>query len=126
MAGIGLFNFDIDAKSVEPIAIIAVAGVAGYFLYVHLQARNTATSQAAATNAAEAPVQSELGGLEQLALLQELTGQAATVTTGGSATGAATVQPTASQTASGATASQTASGATNTSSTVGIAPQGTV
>ncbi len=70
MSGFGLLNVNLDAKQWEPIAIIGLAGVAGYFLYIHLQARNQQTQAANDFNTAEAPAQSQYQGLLQLAGLQ--------------------------------------------------------
>jgi hypothetical protein len=44
MAGIGLINLDLDAKGVEPIAILALAGVAGWFLFRALGERRDGAS----------------------------------------------------------------------------------
>ena len=79
MAGIGLFNFDIDAKSVEPIAIIALAGIAGYFLYQHLQSQQAAAAAntPSAYDQAAADTTAELEQYQQLALLQAFSGSSA-------------------------------------------------
>lgn len=124
MAGIGLFNFEIDAKSVEPIAILALAGVAGFFLFRHLNSQNNAAGDTSAIGAAATADSSLFGQLSQLAILQSLTGSAA----GSNATGATTSTGTASGNPSIVTTSTGSSlpAGGNTSSEVGTSGGGSV
>lgn len=46
MAGIGLFNFEVDGKSLFPIAVVAVASVAGIWLWRRQPAQATSVSVA--------------------------------------------------------------------------------
>lgn len=78
----------LDAKTVEPLAIIAVAGVAGYFLWQHLQQQNAA-AQPSQYQVASNETTAQLENLQQLSLLQDLTGF-----TGNSGTAVTTSQPT--------------------------------
>lgn len=124
MAGIGLFNFDIDAKSVEPIAIIAVCGVAGYFLWSHLQQQKAANAAAttdpltALANQTNNAYDNEI----QMAELQQMFGggTSSTATVANSST-LQTVQP--SGTSNAGASSSAGSGS---SSEVGSSPAGSV
>lgn len=80
MAGIGLINLDLDAKTIEPIAILAGASVVGYFIYKYL-------SQQQADNAAQASALADATGpsnayaeAQQYSLLSALLGGGETTT----------------------------------------------
>lgn len=128
MAGIGIFNFDIDAKSVEPIAILALCGAAGYFLWRHLQATQAAAASASdPANSLSSQVNSEYDQALQMAELQTMFGgssTSATVSNSASAT-LQTVAPVTSN-ASTTNAGQSTGAASGSSSEVGSAPSGSV
>jgi hypothetical protein len=94
----------IDAKQWEPLAILALAGVAGYFLWQHLQA----TTGNAALNAAGASTTQAIDNEEQLAVLSALTGGGAGTSSPSQLANPDQVFYTAPQT-SGGTATATAS-----------------
>lgn len=84
--------FSIDAKQVEPLLIMAVCAIAGYFMWNHLKASN-ASAQPSAVDQQGADMNSYMQQVEQISLLQALLG------TGSSSSGTA-------QTASSATTTQ--------------------
>lgn len=90
----------IDAKQFEPLAVMALAGVAGYFLWQHLNQRQQAQSSSITdtSNPALAGGAAALNDLEQLAVLQALTH-----TTTASATNNGTTNANTSSTAGTAT-----------------------
>lgn len=89
--------FSIDAKQVEPLLIMAVCAIAGYFMWNHLKASN-ASAQPSAVDQQGADMNSYMQQVEQISLLQALLG------TGSSSSGTA----------------QTASSATTTQSSIAI------
>jgi hypothetical protein len=77
--------FSLDANKIEPIAILALAGIAGYFLFAYLRGH-------APQSTADPLAQEQAAYLQQAAdvsLLQSLTGQGSGV----SSTVAANSQP---------------------------------
>jgi hypothetical protein len=109
MAGISFIS--LDATKAEPIAIIALAGFAGYLLYVHLQSQKQANAQQSASDAASYGPAQYIGEIEQMDLLNSLLGGSST-TGGTSSTTGTNVDPALPTYSS---ASSTTS-ATNTSS----------
>jgi len=75
-----MFSFvSLDAKSIEPLAILALAGIAGWFLYAHLKAGQAPSITAAGTgDAVIAADQTALGQAAQISMLQALFGQSST------------------------------------------------
>lgn len=118
MAGIGLVNFDIDAKSVGPVIALGVVGVAAFFGWRYLQNQQAAASNVTnSSNPLLAAANSAYANDLQIAELQNLfgTSTASTASTTGT-----------SNTTSNATTGASTTGATNTSSTVGTSSPGSV
>ena len=65
--------FSIDAKQVEPLLIMAVCAIAGYFMWNHLKASN-ASVQPSAVDQQGADMNSYMQQVEQMSLLQTLLG----------------------------------------------------
>jgi flagellar basal body-associated protein FliL len=95
--------FSIDAKQVEPLLIMAVCAIAGYFMWNHLKASNAsnASAQPSAVDQQGADMNSYMQQVEQMSLLQALLG-------------------TGSSSSSTAQTAQTASSATTTQSSIPI------
>lgn len=106
MAGFGLFNFNVDAKSVEPIAVAALAAAAVYFLWQHIQTVQANNAQAGAETTAGDLTGADTSDLEQLSLLQSLTG-ASTGAASNSSTGQVTYSAPASSAGTGTTGTGT-------------------
>ena len=120
MAGISLVSLDLSRW--EPVGVLALLGVGGYFAYKHLAAANGAAAQQASDPYAGLIQQaSELSLLQQAGILSggtatSTTGTAtsttgtATSTTGTSATNAATATTSQSSPSGGSTVTTTAPG----------------
>jgi len=77
--------FSLEGKSLEPIAILALAGIAGYFLFAHLKAKQAPASAADLTSTGGTPIAQQIANV---AMLQSLFGASQTKapTPGGSPT----------------------------------------
>jgi predicted negative regulator of RcsB-dependent stress response len=124
MAGIGLFNFDIDAKSITPIVILAGIGVAGFFGWKYYQQQQANASAASSPlNALTTEANNAYTNELQMAELQTMFGGGSNTTTGSSST-LGTVQPVSSNSGQNNAGASSAGG--NASSEVGNAPAGSV
>ena len=110
--------FSIDAKQVEPLLIMAVCAIAGYFMWNHLKASN-ASVQPSAVDQQGADMNSYMQQVEQISLLQALLGtgssSSSTAQTASSATTTQSSIPIVAPTpaAPSATASTTSVGSSN-------------
>ena len=110
--------FSIDAKQVEPLLIMAVCAIAGYFLWNHLKTSN-ASAQPSAASQQGADMNSYMQQVEEMSLLQALLGtgssSSSTAQTASSATTTQSSIPIVAPTpaAPSATASTTSVGSSN-------------
>jgi predicted negative regulator of RcsB-dependent stress response len=106
MAGISLVSLDLSRW--EPVGVLALLGVGGYFAYKHLAAANGAAAQQASD-----PYAGLIQQASELSLLQQagiLSGGTATSATGTSAANAGTATTSQSSPSGGSTVTTTATG----------------
>lgn len=118
MAGIGLFNFDIDGKGLEPILVLGAASIGGFFLFRYLKQQNAAASAPSTVFQPEYQSASEalLSGILSGALTVTGTQNSANSPSNGQVTYSAPTNPTAGGTANAATTGSVTSSSNGTGS----------